>query len=138
MSKDIDMITLDTHILIWYVEGINLMDDSVKLIDEVRAKGNLYISAMTVWEIALLCNKGRITLSLPLSSWLDKIISMDGLSVIDLSLDILIASCSLFNYQYRDPADRMIIASAQSIDSYLMTHDNKILEYAKGGYLKTL
>ena len=43
-TTEVDKLILDTHILIWYVEGINLSESQVQLIDQMREKASLYIS----------------------------------------------------------------------------------------------
>ena len=135
-TPEVDKLILDTHILIWYVEGINLSESQVALIDQMRDKASLYISAISIWEIALLVSRERIALSIDLDQWIQKATSITGLTLLDLSISILTQSCTLSNYEHKDPADRMIIASARSINAHLMTCDQKIIDYADKGYLK--
>ena len=135
-TSEVDKLILDTHILIWYVEGINLSESQVTLIDQMRGKASLYISAISIWEIALLVSRERIALSIDLDQWIQRTTSITGLTFLDLSISILTQSCTLSNYEHKDPADRMIIASARSINAHLMTYDQKIIDYADKGYLK--
>lgn len=129
---------LDTHILIWYVEGIKLSEAQIELIEKIRAKNKLYISAISIWEIVMLENKGKIAFSFNLNDWIDKLLSIPGLNLIDLSVSILIQSCLLPHYEYKDPADRFIIATARDTNVCLLTFDQKIIEYANSGYLKII
>ena len=133
---NLEKLTLDTHVLIWYSEGTTLSNDHVNLIEQTREAGNLYISAISLWEIAMLVHKDKIALSISLNEWIDKIMSTPGFNLIDLSIPILIQSCELPKYEHKDPADRLIIASVRSINSHLMTFDQKIIDYADKGYLK--
>ena len=135
-TSEVDKLILDTHILIWYVEGINLSESQVTLIDQMRGKASLYISAISIWEIALLVSRERIALSIDLDQWIQRTTSITGLTFLDLSISILTQSCTLSNYEHKDPADRMIIASARSINAHLMTYDQNIIDYADKGYLK--
>ena len=135
-TPEIDKLILDTHILIWYIEGINLSEPQVELIDKMREKSSLYISAISIWEIALLVSKERIALSIDIDEWIQRVASITGLNLMDLSIPILTQSCTLLNYEHKDPADRMIIASARSINAHLITLDQKIIDYADKGYLK--
>lgn len=129
-------ITLDTHIIIWYAEGINLTEKQVGVIDRARDNNSLFISSISIWEIAMLFKKGKTVFSMSLNELIDKILSIPGLNVMDLSLPILLESTSLPNYEPKDPADRLIISSTRANGSYLMTVDQKILDYANRGYLK--
>jgi len=135
-TTEVEKLIIDTHILIWYTEGTNLSEAQIQLIDHMREKASLYISAISIWEIALLVSRDRIALSISLDEWIKKITSIQGLNVMDLSVPILTQSCILPNYEYKDPADRMIIASARSMNAILMTLDQKIIDYADKGYLK--
>ena len=136
MSNEVDRLVLDTHILIWYIEGMNLSESQIILIDHMREKASLYISAISIWEITLLVSRNRIALSIDLDEWIQKATSITGLHLMDLSIPILTQSCILSNYEHKDPADRMIIASTRSINAHLMTCDQKIIDYADKGYLK--
>lgn len=133
-----DKITLDTHALIWYMEGIKLPDKQVSLIDQARSDNALFISAISIWEIAMLAGKGKIAFSVSLNDWVDNTLSIPGINVIELSILVLIESCNLPHFEHKDPADRLIIASARSINSYLMTFDQKIIGYGNQGYLKII
>lgn len=62
-----DGLILDTHILIWYVEGIRLSEAQINLIDKIREQNKLYISAISIWEIVMLENKGKIAFSIELN-----------------------------------------------------------------------
>lgn len=135
-SNDTDSLLLDTHILIWYVEGDNhLTKQHLEIIEKARQQNKLHISDISIWEIAMLSEKERIVLSVTLSEWIDKALSIEGINIIDLSANILIESCQLPHYPHKDPADRMIIAAARHLSIALMTFDNKIIDYAKKGYL---
>lgn len=135
-KSSIEKITLDTHIIIWYSEGIKLTEKQVNIIDRARDNNSLFISSISIWEIAMLFNKGKTVFSMSLNELINKILSIPGLNVIDLSIPILLESAILPNYEYKDPADRLIIASTRANGSYLMTVDQKIIDYANRGYLK--
>lgn len=96
--NNFESLILDTHILIWYVEGIKLSESQIKLIDKAREENILYISAISIWEITMLENKGKIALSVSLDEWINKLLSMPGLHLIDLSVSILMQSCLLPHY----------------------------------------
>ena len=134
--SSIEKLTLDTHIIIWYSEGIKLNEKQVSLIDQAKDNNSLFISSISIWEIAMLLGRGKTAFSMSLNELIDNILSIPGLNLIDLSLPILIESTSLPNYEHKDPADRLIIASVRSNGSHLMTVDEKIIDYAKRGYLK--
>lgn len=67
----LEKLTLDTHVLIWYTEGNILTEKEVNLIETARKKGCLYISAISIWEIAMLVAKDKIAFSIGLDQWID-------------------------------------------------------------------
>ena len=136
--KNIKKLTLDNHVLIWYSEGTNLSNDQVNIIEQAQEQGNLYISTISIWEVAMLIEKDRIALSISLDEWIEKLTFTLRLNFIDLSIAILTQSCALPKYDYKDPADRLIISSVRSINSHLMTFDQRIIDYADKGYLKVI
>ena len=133
-----EKILLDTHILIWYAEGIKLSPYQIELIESARKRAELYISAISIWEITMLTNQGKVIFSINTNEWIDKLLSIPGLNLIDLTIPILMQSCELPNYQYEDYADRMIIATGRVNNISLMTCDNKLIDYGKQGYLRLI
>ena len=137
-NQIIEKLILDTHILIWYLEGVELSEQQIELIENQRSNNQLYISAISIWEISMLINNKKIAISISLNEWLHKVQNIPSLNIIDLSIPILIESCNLPDLEHKDPADRMIIASTRAVNGYLMTLDKKILQYANEGYLKII
>jgi PIN domain nuclease of toxin-antitoxin system len=135
-NQKIEKLVLDTHILIWYVEGIELSEEQVKIIEEKRQSNQLYTSSISIWEVAQLNAKKKLAFSIPISEWLHRLLSIPGLNIIELSINILVESCNLPDWEHKDPADRMIVAATREINGHLLTLDKKILEYAENGYLK--
>ena len=70
------MIVLDTHALIWWVnDDEQLSDRARKAIEkEISSEdGQVFISTITAWEIALLVEKGRLTLTMDVKDWIDTV-----------------------------------------------------------------
>lgn len=128
---------LDTHIWLWLVNGDKRIAlKTVKAIEKSAGKGSLFISAISIWEVAMLARKQRIILSKPLTQWIDYEVSRPGLDVVALTPDIAVHSTQLPGSFCGDPADCMIIATARLAGATLITHDKAILAYAKQGYVK--
>ena len=124
------MITLDTHAWIWFVSNPDLLSKKAKkAIDAaVKAKG-LLISSISVWEVALLAAKNRLKLTLDVTDWVAKSEILPFFQFIPISNAIAIKSINLPQPLHSDPADRIIIASALSAGTPLVTKDKKILDY---------
>ena len=121
------MILLDTHALIWWISDINKIPAKARLAiqNEVK-KGQLGISSISLWEICMLVKKGRLKLSMNLDSWLQKVESLPILTFIPVDNYIAKTSVSIDSDALKDPADRIIVATALQSGLTLITGDQKI------------
>ncbi len=122
------MILLDTHTLVWLVEGSDRFSGTVRtMIDQALADEKLAVSAITFWEVAMLLNKKRLGLVLPVSVWHKNLLD-SGLLEIPVTGAIGIRAANLDNF-HGDPADRIITATALMHSALLVTADTKILSW---------
>lgn len=134
-----DSIVLDTHVLLWSLLSPEKLSNNIKnLIEVAQNTNNLFISCITLWEISMLIQKGRIDIYEPIDSFLNSIAKTDGLRVVSITPVIAAQSVSLPGGFVGDPADCIIIASTRDIAGTLATYDNKIVSWARLGYLKTI
>ena len=132
------MVLLDTHVLVWLLDGNErLGEKSRTLIQQSAQADSLYVSAITPWEIAMLVSKGRLTLVQEIGEWLRIAISMPGIRMAPLSIDVSVASTRLPGTFHSDPADRIIVATARHLGAILVTEDKLILDYGKAGHVKS-
>lgn len=131
---------LDTHIWLWYMEGVNgvLSSTVIAEIDAARCEHRLFVSAISVWEIGMLFAKGRITLSSPLNHWVSDSLTNANLRLQPLDADVALESTLLPGDPHGDPADRFLVATARVKNLKLVTHDQKIIDYGKAGYVQVL
>lgn len=129
------MILLDTHIWIWLADdNENLSDHHKQVIREHRSDG-LGISAISCWEIAKLVEYERLKLTCDVVEWMNAALALPGIQLIELTPEIAIASTKLPGEFHKDPADQIIVATANEYDLVLLTMDEKILKYE---HVKTL
>jgi PIN domain nuclease of toxin-antitoxin system len=131
---------LDTHVWIWVVEGDRtaLSATAIDAIERAARAGAVRVSAISVWEVAMLEVKGRISLSRPLDDWVNAALHAPGIRLLPLSPEIAIGSTRLPGAPNGDPADRILMASARHLGGQLATCDREILSYSTGGQLKVL
>ena len=131
---------LDTHIWLWYAEGVTerLRPASVKKLDEARKTEGLLVAAISVWEIGVLLDKGRIQLSAPLRDWIDRALAPPGIRLLPLDAATAAESTLLPGDPHGDPADRLLIADARTKGVVLATRDEHIIEYGKAGHVRVL
>ena len=125
------MIVLDTHILIWWLTAdlTKLSPNAISAINQELAGGEIIISSITAWEIAMLIAKERIVISMDLDEWLSTIAQIEAVKFYAVDNDIVVKSASLPGDFHKDPADRMIVATARKLGCGLVTADEKILNY---------
>lgn len=125
------MLVLDTHVLVWWVSaGTPLSTAALKAIAaEQKSGGQILISAITPWEIAMLIRKGRMELTMDLDEWLAAIEARDAVRVVPISVRVAVQSVRLPGEFHSDPADRMIVALAREANAPLVTADDKIRAY---------
>jgi PIN domain nuclease of toxin-antitoxin system len=131
---------LDTHVWLWYAEGISgrLAGPALDAIEEARMDQRLFIATISVWEISMLAAKGRIRLSAPLDTWISQALSLPGLRQQTLDAQSALESTRLPGSPHGDPADRFVMAMARVHGLTLATADAKIHEYARAGYLDVM
>ena len=125
------MIVLDTHILIWWITGdlTKLSENATFAINQELAGGEIIISSITAWEVAMLVAKDRIVISMDLDEWLSTIAQIEAVKFYAVENDIAVKSANLPGEFHKDPADRMIVATARKLGCSLVTADEKILNY---------
>ncbi|HSU19289.1 MAG TPA: type II toxin-antitoxin system VapC family toxin [Acidobacteriaceae bacterium] len=129
---------LDTHILIWLVLGNTRLQPWVHAaISSSSVAGSLYMSPISLWEIALKQSRGKLELGRPLRPWLRQALSMTGVQLIPMDIEIACACAELPATFHGDPADRMIAATARTHGLTLVTDDKKLLQLGRDGHLKT-
>lgn len=133
-------VLLDTHVWIWTVAGEEgrIGRGAAETIRRAAARGRLLVSAISVWEVAMLQAKGRIGLALDLEEWVRRGLGAPGVRLAGLSPEVLVESTRLPGAVHADPADRMLIATARRLGAALATCDGAILAYARGGHLAAL
>ena len=120
---------LDTHILLWWLATNSRLSTAQRaVIEAATADEPLCVSDITLWEIATLSSLGRIHLQLPLLEWLEKATSPPLVQRIPISPAVAAAVAELPDSFHRDPADRIIVATARVLGATLLTQDRRIID----------
>ena len=133
-----ELLLLDTCALIWTVMGIAMRQEAIDAIGLASERGSLFASPISAWEITMLILKGRLKVEMPAEAFVNKIFANNKLQIAPLEHDIAMKSCLLPGSLHPDPADRFIAATAIRYGMRLVTRDERLIEYARGGYLAVL
>ena len=124
------MIVLDTHAWIWWISNPGMLSALARqAVDEAAGKNELFISTISSWEVAMLVEKDRLSLSLDVRDWISRSEALPFVTFVPLSTAIAVESVRLPGFPHADPADRIIVATALSLGARLVTKDEKLLNY---------
>lgn len=131
---------LDTHVWFWLVTGnvSKLRKAAVTRLENAAVQAPLWVSVISVWEIALLEAKGRLAVSLPIGDWIRRSLDRPEFRLVDIGIEAAIDGCALPGPFHADPADRFLVATARTKGAPIVTHDARIIAYARAGYVKVV
>jgi PIN domain nuclease of toxin-antitoxin system len=130
---------LDTHTAIWITRNESLAPRAVEVMNAAhQAAGIVFVSPITAWEVGLLVSRNRLNLLMTPQRWFSRLLNVPGMRLADLSPDILIASSFLPGNPPRDPADRILLATARDLGAALITRDRLLLKYGEDGQVSTI
>ena len=119
-------IMLDTCGLIWLVNGGGrISEDTLKAIEQADI---VYVSAATALEVGCKAAAKKLELPMDAETWYEKVLSIHDLVEIPVTGKIALFSASLPPV-HKDPADRIIIATAILNRLPVVTHDTRFSQY---------
>jgi PIN domain nuclease of toxin-antitoxin system len=124
---------LDTHIALWLDSGNERLRASTRTLinSSWQTGGTILLSAVSVWEIALLVDTGRIDLDLPVEAWVSRFIERPGVAAVPVGHRAASRSYQLQHFAHCDPADRLLITTAIELGCPLVTYDERIATFGK-------
>ena len=120
---------LDTHVLVWWLNDRRRLSTAQRdVVASADAGAPLLVSDISLWEIATLHSLGRIRLTIPLREWLEKATGPPLVRRQGISPAIAEAVAALPDSFHRDPADRILVATARVLGATLLTRDRRIID----------
>ena len=116
------MIVADTQALVWWILSPSRLTAAARNALDHEIVNVAMISCL---EIANLSRRGRIDLPLDVATWLDAVIHLPNMVLLPMTFEIAITA-GLLGDPIRDPADRVIVATALQHGLSLVTSDTKI------------
>ncbi len=123
-------VLLDTCAFLWdAADQKRLSRKALRAIRTASRDGELFLSAISCWEVAKLVQKEKLRLAVPIRDWLDAALSREGLRLVELRPEISVESTELPGFMEGDSADQIIVATARILNLPVVTADRRILEY---------
>lgn len=118
---------LDTHIWVWWMLGDSKLKESKREYLDALPPGNRpVLSDISLWEVGMLVEMGRLDIDGDIESWLEIAASPATVSLHPVTPAIIAEMNRLPSGFHRDPADRLIVATARVLGKPLATEDDKI------------
>ena len=116
---------LDTHVWLWSLMAPARLSSRTR--DRlVSPRSSLHLCSVSVWEVLVLAEKGRIALDGEPASWLREALAGSPVTETPLTFDVALVSRSI-ELPHGDPADRFIAASAKVFGLTLVTADRRLI-----------
>ncbi|MGZ5381095.1 MAG: type II toxin-antitoxin system VapC family toxin [Thermoanaerobaculia bacterium] len=123
------MIVLDTHAWIWWIAvPRRLSQRARRAIEEAK---DLAVSAISLWEVAMLVAKSRLELDRDVGLWMRQALAAPRIRLAPLSVEIAVRSTALGRDFQGDPADRLIAATVLELDAALVTKDDRMRSWKR-------
>ena len=124
------MIVLDTHAWVWWTGGLELLSTAARA--AIEAADSVAVATISCWEVGRLATRGRMRLDRDVESWVAQ--ALESVQGVPLTAEIALAAALLVEDGFpRDPADRIIYATAQELRCPLVTRDRRLRTFNPAG-----
>ncbi|HEX4600238.1 MAG TPA: type II toxin-antitoxin system VapC family toxin [Gemmatimonadales bacterium] len=116
---------LDTHIWVWSQLDPDRLSRRVRTAF-VDPAAELWLSSISVWEVLLLIERGRVTVTGEPSTWVEDALRAGPYREAPVTHRVALESRRV-SLPHQDPADRFLAATARVLDLALVTADARLL-----------
>lgn len=117
----------DTHALVFWYTRKAVSKEFIKYFDRQNDLGNIFVSSLSFWEIALMKKRGIIEIE-DVDSWRIELLTNTNLTLLEPSVSDMIKSVYLPDH-HNDPFDRLLIVQANNNNAVLVSKDKNITKY---------
>ena len=127
------MILLDTHAWIWWVAEPDRLPGPARhaIAGSLEAGEPVRVSAISVWEVAMLVARQRLELTLEVEEWIGRSEAAPEIVFVPVDNRIALSAVGLEDFAHRDPADRIMVATAGVLGATVVTADARMRAYGK-------
>ena len=122
------MIVLDTHALLWWALDPSALSEPARAVCERMERDGGYASSISIWELGTKVRKGKLELGIPISEFARRVQDSGVVEFVPVDVTIWLRSLSL-RWDHRDPANRVIVATALLKARPLLTKDEALHDF---------
>jgi PIN domain nuclease of toxin-antitoxin system len=115
---------IDTHVWIWWMGRLQLPASLQRDLDEMPERP--FLSVVSLWELSVLVQTGRVELLPSPQEWLRSALHPSALRLAQITREVALVLLELPTAFRRDPADRIIVATARALNVPVLTYDKAI------------
>jgi len=116
---------LDSHIWLWSFDSPERLSRRVRG-ELANSRNELWLSPLSIWELLLAAEKGRIEIDRPAGEWIRRALSSYRFQEAIVTNEVVLETGNV-KIVHRDPIDRFLAATARAFDLTLVTADRKLL-----------
>jgi PIN domain nuclease of toxin-antitoxin system len=122
------VIVLDTHALLWWISNPEQIPAKARrLLDRaITGDSPVAVSCISSWEIAMLAQRGRLELTMPVDEWIAHVENLSWIQFLPVDNRVALRSTQLEGFPHRDPADRLIVSTTLVHNGTLITADDRL------------
>src|SRR5947208_12581461 len=127
----VEIFVLDTHVWLDVAFGraSKFSKRARRRLEAAAQTASLYVAGITPWEVAMLVRRGKVRVNSPVLDFVLGALRETRTAVAPLEPGIAVDAVELPACDHRDPADRLIVATARALNAVLVTRDETILDY---------
>lgn len=137
MDRQAQISILDTHVWLWLMEGDpGIGAEVIGALEHAASVGLLYVTSLSLWEIAMLERAGRVRFTVPVETWLEEALETPGLNLMQIDAQVAAESVRLPGEFPGDPVDALLVAAVRTHGGTLYTADPVLASYASTGAIR--
>lgn len=123
------MVVLDTHVLLWWALDPDQLSVTAKTtLAEMERRGG-FASAISIWELGIKVQRGKLELGISIEKLAHRIEAHSPIVLLPVDTTTWLRSLTL-DWDHRDPADRVIVATALVHGVPIVTKDDVMQSFA--------
>ncbi len=123
-----DVIVLDTHALLWWTLAPEKLSSSAAEVCERMERDGGFASSISMWELGVKIRNGKLDLGFPFEEFVGRVEEGGVVELLPVDTSIWVRTATL-DWEHRDPADRVIVATALQLRLPILTKDETMHGY---------